>query len=78
MLKRGTMVKEHRAPGSAVVQTLSGHVRLRLPDQAVDRPAGAVVVLEPDLPHDVEALEERAFAMAIAWPTAERADESRG
>lgn len=77
-LKQGAIVKQHRAPGSAVVQTLSGHIRLRLPDQMVDLPAGALVVLEPDLPHDVEALEESAFALTIAWPAGVRADQSRG
>jgi quercetin dioxygenase-like cupin family protein len=77
-LKQGAILKEHRAPGSAVVQTLSGRIRLRLPDQSVDLPAGALVVLEPNLPHDVEALEESAFAITIAWPAGTRADESRG
>lgn len=75
-LKQGAVVKEHRAPGSAVVQTLSGRIRLRLADQAVDLPAGALVVLEPNLPHDVEALEESAFAITIAWPPGARSDES--
>ena len=77
-LTQGAIVKEHRAPGSAVVQTLSGRIRLRLPDQAVDLPAGALVVLEANLPHDVEALEESAFTITIAWPPGTRADESRG
>jgi quercetin dioxygenase-like cupin family protein len=77
-LKQGAIVKEHRAPGSAVVQTLSGRIRLRLPDQDVDLPAGALVVLEPNLPHDVEAVEESAFTITIAWPAGTRADESRG
>ena len=75
-LKQGAVVKEHRAPGSAVVQTLSGRIRLGLPDQAVDLPVGALVVLEPNLPHDVEALEESAFAITIAWPPGARADDS--
>ena len=77
-LKQGAVVKEHRAPGSAVVQTLSGRIRLGLSDQAVDLPAGSLVVLEPNLPHDVEALEESAFAITIAWPAGADADESRG
>jgi quercetin dioxygenase-like cupin family protein len=77
MLKQGAIVKEHRAPGSAVVQTLSGRIRLGLPNQTVELPAGALVVLEADLPHDVEALEESAFTIAIAWPPGARADESR-
>jgi quercetin dioxygenase-like cupin family protein len=78
-LKQGAIVKEHRAPGSAVVQTLSGRVRLRLSEQqAVDLPAGRLVVLEANLSHDVEALEESAFTITIAWPSGARDDESRG
>ena len=70
-------MKEHRAPGSAVVQTLSGRIRLGLPDQTVELPTGALVVLEPNLPHDVEALEESAFTITIAWPPGTRADDTR-
>jgi quercetin dioxygenase-like cupin family protein len=77
-LKQGAIVKAHRAPGSAVVQTLSGRIRLGLPDQSVELPTGALVVLEPNLPHDVEALEESVFAITIAWPPGTRGDESRG
>ena len=77
-LKQGAVVKEHRAPGSAVVQTLSGRIRLGLPDRSEDLPAGALVVLEPNLPHDVEALEESAFAITIAWPPGAQGDESQG
>jgi quercetin dioxygenase-like cupin family protein len=76
-LKQGAVVKEHRAPGSAVVQTLSGRIRLRSRDQDVELPAGSLVVLEPNLSHDVEALEESAFTITIAWPPTRRADESR-
>jgi quercetin dioxygenase-like cupin family protein len=75
-LKQGAIVKEHRAPGSAVVQTLSGRIRLGLPDQSVELPTGALVVLEPNLPHDVEALEESAFTITIAWPPGTRRDET--
>jgi quercetin dioxygenase-like cupin family protein len=70
VLKQGAIVKEHRAPGTAIVQALSGRIRLRIEDQAVELSAGQVVVLERNLPHDVEALEESAFAITIAWPAA--------
>jgi quercetin dioxygenase-like cupin family protein len=76
-MKQGATVKEHRAPGSAVVQTLSGHIRLQMLNQAVDLPAGALVVLETNLPHDVEAVEESAYTITIAWPSGTRADGSR-
>jgi quercetin dioxygenase-like cupin family protein len=76
-LKQGAIVTEHRVPGTAAVQTLSGRIRLRLPDRAVELPAGQLVVLERDLPHDVEALEESAFVITIAWSAGTRGDESR-
>jgi quercetin dioxygenase-like cupin family protein len=75
VLKQGAIVKEHQAPGTAVVEALSGRIRLRIADQAVDLSAGQIVVLEPNLPHDVEALEESAFAITIAWPAAVVGDE---
>lgn len=75
VLKQGAIVKEHQAPGTAVVQALSGRLRLRIEDQAVELSAGQVVVLARNLPHDVEALEESAFAITIAWPAAALGDE---
>ena len=70
VLKQGAIVKEHRAPGTAVVQSLSGRIRLRIADHVVELSAGQVVVLEPSLTHDVEALEESAFVITIAWSDA--------
>ena len=70
VLKQGAIVKEHRAPGTAVVQALSGRIRLRIADQVVDLSTGQAVILEREVPHDVEALEESAFAITIAWPAA--------
>jgi quercetin dioxygenase-like cupin family protein len=68
VLKAGAQVKEHRVPGPATVQTLSGRISLRLPDQTVELTAGRLLMLPSDLPHDVEALEESTFLVAIAWP----------
>jgi len=68
VVKQGAVVKEHQAPGTAIVQTVSGRIRLRIGTQTVDLSAGRAVVLERDVPHDVEALEESAFSITIAWP----------
>lgn len=68
-LKAGTHVREHRAPGWASIHALAGHLRLRLPnDEMVDLPTGGLLVLEPRLAHDVEALEEGAFLLAVVAP----------
>ena len=34
----------------------------------IDLPAGHMLALERALRHDVEALEDSAFLLAIAWP----------
>jgi quercetin dioxygenase-like cupin family protein len=54
---------------------VSGRIRLRVASQQVDLPAGQVVVLESNVPHDVEALEESAFAITIAWPATASTDD---
>lgn len=75
VLKQGATVKEHHVPGTAVIQALSGRIRLRIADEMVDLATGQVMILERELPHDVEALEESAFTITIAWPAAQVGDE---
>lgn len=68
-LKAGTHVREHRAPGWASIHAIAGHLRLRLGDEeGIDLAAGSLLVLEPRLAHDVEALEESAFLLTLAVP----------
>lgn len=69
VLRQGGRMEEHRAPGRLSIQTLTGRVRLRVRDQTIDLPAGQILLLDPDIAHDVEALEESAFLLTIAWPT---------
>jgi quercetin dioxygenase-like cupin family protein len=70
-LKAATRVREHRTDGWVSIQTTRGHLRVHLPQREVDLPAGRVVVLEPGVPHDVEALDdESAFLLTVAMPSA--------
>ncbi len=71
------MVREHRVPGTAIIQTITGTIRIRLPDQTLDVPAGHAAILDRDLPHDVEALEESAFLVTVAWSGEVRGDDVR-
>ncbi len=66
-LRQGGRIEEHRAPGRIAIQTLTGRLRIRVSDQTVDLPAGHVLTLGPDIAHDVEALDESAFLLTIAW-----------
>lgn len=68
LMNPGTRLQEHRASGRISVQTLSGHVRLRLKEQTIDLPAGHLLALEREVAHDVEAVEESAVLLTIAWP----------
>ncbi len=67
VMRKGGRMEEHRAPGRLSIQTLTGHVRLHVLDQTIDLPAGHVLALDPDVAHDVEALDESAFLLTIAW-----------
>jgi quercetin dioxygenase-like cupin family protein len=68
-LGAGMRMEEHHAPGRITVQTLAGRLALRAAGQIVDLPVGHVLTLGPAIPHDVEAREESAFLLTIAWPT---------
>lgn len=68
-LRAGVRMEEHHAPGRITVQTLAGRLSLRVGDRTVDLPVGHILTLGPAIPHDVEAREESAFLLTIAWPT---------
>lgn len=66
-MKEGAVIKEHRVRITASVHALEGRVRLQLPERAVEVAAGSVLVIPPDVPHDVQALEESAFLLTLGW-----------
>lgn len=40
-------------------------------------PVGRLLALDQAMPHEVEALEDSAFLLTIAWPGGERSSEAR-
>lgn len=67
-LKQGAHVNEHHADGPISVYCVQGKIRLRMPDgQGRELVAGDILALERGVPHDVEAVEESAFLLTIAW-----------
>jgi len=67
-LQPGARLEEHHAPGRITIHTLSGHLTVRVAGRAIDLPVGNVLTLARSVPHDVEAREESAFLLTIAWP----------
>jgi quercetin dioxygenase-like cupin family protein len=68
VLKNNARLPEHKAAGRISVQAIAGHIRMHVQDKVIDLPAGHILALERALPHDVEALEDSAFLLTIAWP----------
>ena len=67
-LKVGSRIPEHRANGRISVQVLSGHIRLNAAGRAFDLRPGSLLALDERAPHDLEALDESAVLLTIAWP----------
>jgi quercetin dioxygenase-like cupin family protein len=71
-LKARARLLEHQTKGRISIQTVAGHILVRAEGRTFDLPAGSLLALDQNLPHDVEAIEESAFLITIAWPHGDR------
>ncbi len=69
-MKANTRIPDHHNPGRISVQTVFGHIRMHADGKLFDLPQGKVLVLDRAITHDVEALEESAFMLTVAYPEA--------
>ena len=67
-MKTRTRIPEHQTEGRISIQTIRGHVLVHATGQTFDLPTGGLLALDQGLRHDVEALEDSAFLLSIAWP----------
>jgi quercetin dioxygenase-like cupin family protein len=67
-MKANTRIPEHHNPGRICVQTIFGHIRMHAGDKLFDLPQGKILVLDRAVTHDVEAVEESAFLLTVAYP----------
>lgn len=66
-MKASARIAEHRAQEITTVHALSGSLRLTLADRTVELTPGRVLVIPPDLRHDVAALTDSALLLTLAW-----------
>lgn len=66
-LKKGAVVPEHRHENEQITMLQSGRLRFLVDGREIVVEAGEALVLEPDLPHSVEALED-SMAMDLFAP----------
>jgi quercetin dioxygenase-like cupin family protein len=71
-MEKGSVLKEHHADGTISVQVLKGSIRFTSQEKAHILQANSLVTLGASIKHEVEALEESAFLLTIAWPNAEQ------
>jgi quercetin dioxygenase-like cupin family protein len=68
-MKPGSYMSHHRAEGPISIQAIHGKIRVHLPEDRIEElEVGDLLTLDRCLEHDVEALEESAFLLTIAWP----------
>ena len=61
-------IPEHKTDGRISVHVLSGHIQLRASGRTFNLRPGGLLALDHGVAHDIEALEESAFLLTIAWP----------
>lgn len=67
-MKAGSRMHDHRAEARISIHTLLGKILLHIPDQKpVELSAGELLTLDCGIHHDVEACEESAFLLTVAW-----------
>lgn len=68
-LARGARLEKHQTIGRLSVQLLEGKVAMQIGEQRVEIAAHGLLELAPNRAHDVEALEESALLLTVAWPS---------
>jgi quercetin dioxygenase-like cupin family protein len=66
-LKANVGIPRHQAEGRVSVHVLSGHLRIRAFGRTFDLWPGSLLALDRGAEHEVEALEDSAFLLTIAW-----------
>lgn len=75
-LKAQSRIPGHQTEGRISIHTVVGHLKVRAQGRTFDLPAGRLLALDQRLPHDVEALEDSAFLLTIAWPARKQQGDS--
>ena len=67
-LRENMRIPEHTTNGRISVHVLSGHIQLKASGRTFSLRPGGVLALDHGISHEIEAVEESAFLLTIAWP----------
>jgi quercetin dioxygenase-like cupin family protein len=74
-MEKGSSLKEHHADGTITVQVLKGAIHFTTQGETHRLQTHGVIALAASIKHAVEALEDSALLLTIAWPPAAKAPE---
>lgn len=62
----GGSLPAHRAPGSVVIHTLRGRIQVKTLNESYELATGQVLMLDPEVVHDVTAAEQSDMLLIIS------------
>jgi quercetin dioxygenase-like cupin family protein len=68
VLRAGARIPGHLTDGRISIHTVRGHIRVQVQEETCNLVAGALLALDHRVLHDVEAVDDSAFLLTIAWP----------
>jgi quercetin dioxygenase-like cupin family protein len=70
VMKAGNQWNEHKTSSRIAIQPVSGRLRFRMPEGQATIAVGELLVLDSNVPHSVEALEDAAFLLTLSLSSA--------
>ena len=68
VLKAGAVLAKHSAPGPVTIHVIDGHGRLQVGERILEMKSGSLVALERNREHSLDAIDDCAVLISIAWP----------
>lgn len=65
----GGSLDQHSAPGLVTIHVLEGRLRVEACGTDRELRTGELIILDPDVPHDVRAAEEAAMLLTVHLKT---------
>jgi quercetin dioxygenase-like cupin family protein len=78
VLKAQSHIPSHLTEGRIFIQTIRGHIQVRAEGRTFSLQTGTLLALDQGRRHDVEALEDSAFLLTIAFPAKAGDVETQG
>lgn len=66
-MQAGTQVAEHHTAGRLAIHVLNGHLHITVAGENIDLPAGRLLALDYAVDYEIQAEEESAFLLTVAW-----------